>query len=62
MDDRINELEIRYTHQQELIHELSDVVREQAEQLAALQKVVEQLMGQLEANKAEYSNEPPPHY
>ncbi len=66
MDEkRIAELEIRYMQQQELLHELSDVLYDQ-------QKVIATLKAEVEALKQKLAGDPglvdarlqerPPHY
>jgi len=63
MDARITELEIRYTHQQRLLEELSDVVAEQARVLDQVTKEVAALRLRVAAlGEDEPSNDPPPHY
>ena len=59
--DRIIDLEIRYTHQSAMLDELSDIVREQAEELANLKRDVKRLSAVLEAYDAP-QHVPPPHY
>jgi SlyX protein len=63
MDARIIELEIRYTHQQRLLEELSDVVAEQARALEGLTKELAALRQRVAAlGEDEPNNDPPPHY
>ncbi len=63
MDPRIVELEIRYTHQQRLLEELSDVVAEQSRALESLTKEIAALRLRVAAlGEDAPNNEPPPHY
>ena len=62
MDSRLTDLEIRYTHLERQVAELSDVV-------FAQQRAIDGLLRQLTATKAEIAqlsapvtNEKPPHY
>lgn len=66
MDEkRIVELEIRYTQQQELLQELSDVLYAQQKLIDALKAEVDFLKRKLEAEPGMVdarANERPPHY
>ena len=63
MDARIIELEIRFTHQQRMIEELSDVVADQGRTIDRVTKELTGLRMRLaELAEEEPSNEPPPHY
>jgi uncharacterized coiled-coil protein SlyX len=62
MDSRLTDLEVRYTHLERQVAELSDVV-------FAQQRTIDGLLRQLTATKAELAqlsapvtNEKPPHY
>lgn len=62
MESRLTELEVRYTHLERQVAELSDVV-------FAQQRAIDGLLRQLTATKAEIAhlsepaaNEKPPHY
>jgi uncharacterized coiled-coil protein SlyX len=62
MESRLTDLEIRYTHLERQVAELSEVVFEQ-------QRAIDALLRQLTATKAEIAqlsepvaNEKPPHY
>jgi uncharacterized coiled-coil protein SlyX len=62
MESRLTDLEIRYTHLERQVAELSEVVYEQ-------QRTIDGLLRQLTATKAEIAqlsapvtNEKPPHY
>ena len=62
-EDRITELEMRYMLQQELLHELSDVVLKQGRQLDGLRRELELLRSrQQEATSPASVEEKPPHY
>ena len=59
----MTELEMRYTLQQELIQQLSDVVLQQGRELDALRRQLELLRSrQNEAPSPAASEEKPPHY
>lgn len=66
--DRLIELEIRYTYQQDTIKQLSDVVAEQGRLLGSLRADVEALRRQLDllrtqpADERPPADDPPPHY
>lgn len=62
-DDRIIELEMRIAHQDRIIADLDDVVREFADRVIALERVVEQLREAVaEDEETGPGDEPPPHY
>ena len=63
MEDRIDELEARYTLQQDLITELSDVIARHEKDLERLRKLVEDLRAPAEKGQLPFDpNESPPHY
>jgi SlyX protein len=65
MEDRITDLEIRMSHQQAAIDELTHTVLEQEKLIENLQRDIKQLHQQLTefSNIAHISEEtPPPHY
>ncbi len=66
MDQRLTELEIRYTHQAELLTELSSVLYEQQRVMAKLEARVKELERRLAdegpGGDGPIPNEPPPHY
>lgn len=66
MEKRLTELEIRYTHQSELLNELSTVLYEQQRVIAKLDARVKELEGKMADGGAgdlgPIPNEPPPHY
>lgn len=59
ISSRIEELEIRYMHQQAWIDDLNQVVREQSDHIEYLQAELIRLKGSLSESAAE---EKPPHY
>lgn len=64
-EERIIELEIRYTQQQELLQELSDVLYAQQRTMDALRAELELLKKKLEADPGlvdAKQHERPPHY
>jgi SlyX protein len=61
-EERLTELEIRYTHQQDMIEQLSDLVARQGRQLDALRAELDRLRLQAEADGPSPPNERPPHY
>ncbi|RYZ42598.1 MAG: SlyX family protein [Myxococcaceae bacterium] len=64
-DKRLIELEIRYTQQQELLQELSDVLYQQGRVIDALRAEVDGLKRKLEAEPGMVDarqQERPPHY
>lgn len=66
-ESRLTELEVRYTHQQTLLGELSDVVYAQQQEIDALKKRLSALEGRLaDAGDTERPTDPseeiPPHY
>ncbi len=63
MDPRVVDLEIRYTHQERLLEELSDVVAQQGRAIERLTKEVTELRARVaELGDDRPGNEPPPHY
>lgn len=64
-DTRLIELEVRYTQQQELLQQLSDVVYAQQRSLEALQAelgLLRRKLGALEPGLTEGPPDKPPHY
>ena len=63
---RLEEIEIRYAFQEDLLHQLDEVLKSQANQIDALKRELEGLKEQMkqgnqgEANSLE--DEKPPHY
>lgn len=63
MEERIVELEIRFTHQQRMLEELSEVLREQGRAIVGLAADLTTLRARLAAGPEEHpDNDPPPHY
>ncbi|MBI5656186.1 MAG: SlyX family protein [Geobacter sp.] len=67
MEERLTDLEIRYTHQERTIQELSDALFRQELKLEQLQSEVRQLREQLmivspSMVRSPEDEEPPPHY
>jgi SlyX protein len=65
--DRLTDLEIRYTHQAETLHDLHEVVWAQERRIAALEGQVSKLLAYIRESAGAGSNEPlpherPPHY
>ena len=61
--ERLDELEIRFTLQQDLLHQLSDVVAQHARQIDDLKKEVERLRKRDTAEPQSLDpDERPPHY
>ncbi|MBN4059032.1 SlyX family protein [Endomicrobium sp. AH-315-J14] len=63
-NDRITELEIKLTHQEDLLETLNQVVIEQAKQIESLKRSIEHLehQGSGDDNQAGPADEKPPHY
>ena len=59
-EHRIDELEIRFMHQQALLDELSDLIRVQAGEIDVLKTMVRRLNETVQAQ--DDVNVPPPHY
>ena len=59
IEKRIEDLEVRYTHQQVWIDELNEVVREQSE---LIEKLRNELIRLRENVSERISQEKPPHY
>jgi uncharacterized coiled-coil protein SlyX len=63
MQERIEELEIRYTLQQDLLQQLSDVVAKQGTELARLRSEMDELRRPQRNEPLPFDpNERPPHY
>ena len=60
--DRVTDLEMRYSHLERLVEELSDLVRVQQDTLDGLVKQVRQLREGVLAGEQQPPNEKPPHY
>ena len=57
---RLVELEIRFTHQQALLDELSDLIRSQASDIVRLKDEIVRLRDSIRPEEDE--QRPPPHY
>ena len=57
---RLTDLEIRFTHQEVLIDELSEIIRNQQAQIDYLARAAKQLEARIETTTDEA--EKPPHY
>ncbi len=61
-DARIVELEIRYTQQEHVIDQLSEVLRDQQRQIDRLTRAIEDLQAPQGSEGDAPANDPPPHY
>jgi SlyX protein len=64
-DQRIDELEMRISHQDKAIADLNDVVTSQWKKLEAMERQLRRLGEELEAqqsSEAPAANQKPPHY
>lgn len=67
MEDRLTDLEIRFTHQERIIDDLNDIVSHQEMMLERMERELLQLREQMKIllpsfNRDEDEEEPPPHY
>lgn len=63
MEDRIQELEIRYTLQQDLLQQLSDVVAQQGAAIARLRAELDEIKNPRATDALPFDpDEKPPHY
>lgn len=67
MEDRLNELEIRFTHQERTVEELNETVCRQELALERLEREVQLLRDQMKVllpslMVSSDEDEPPPHY
>ena len=63
--ERLTELEIRYAHLEDFTQQLSELAREQGDELVRLRKAVEQLVARMEEGgpeAADAAKDAPPHY
>ena len=60
--ERVTDLEMRYSHLERLVDELSDLVRAQQDTIDALVKQVRELRQGVLAGEQQPPNEKPPHY
>jgi SlyX protein len=64
-DDRLNELEIRISHQDKTIADLNDMITAQWKKIEALERQLRRLGEELEAmdsSEGPAANQKPPHY
>jgi SlyX protein len=62
MQERLTDLEIRYTHQERLVEELSQVMHEQRRAIEGLEERVRDLERRVRAVEDPIGDEVPPHY
>ena len=65
MDKRIEDLEVRYAFQEELIRQLDEVVRSQATRIDALEHALQELREQVanhQGEEAKMEEQVPPHW
>ena len=61
-EERMIDLEMRLMHQEKLLEQLNEIVRDQHAQLEGLARVITHLKEQVLGGPTEDVNEPPPHY
>lgn len=62
MDDRLTDLEIRYTHLEKLVDELSSTLYEERRERETLAARVRDLEQRVRGVEDPMPDEPPPHY
>lgn len=62
LEERLIELEIRYTHQQRLLEQLDEIITLQRHEIDKLKVSFDTIQRQMESAGATPPNEPPPHY
>ena len=63
MDEPVMELQVRFTHLEDTVEQLSDLIRTQQEQIEQLRAAVKQMYGRIEAMSEDPTpHERPPHY
>lgn len=63
MEDRLQELEIRYTLQQDLVQELSDIIARHDREIARLRAELDELRTKRGGEPLDFDpDEKPPHY
>ena len=62
MEERLVELETRYTHLERQVAELSLVVFEQQKTIDRLGSKLREMSAQIEQQAEPQANDPPPHY
>lgn len=61
-DERLTELEIRFSHQDHFLQELNQVVVEQQQKIERLEKELLDLKRNTNSENRNLSDEKPPHY
>lgn len=61
-DERLTELEIRFSHQDQFLQELNQVVVEQQQKIERLEKELLDLKRNTNSENRNLSDEKPPHY
>jgi SlyX protein len=66
IENRVMELEIKNTHQEETIEQLNQIVIEQQKSITEIARHIEQLQNKIlnlqDSNEKERPEPPPPHY
>jgi SlyX protein len=65
LEERVNDLEIKFSYQDELINELNLMVADQQKYIEELKKVIKELVnnnGEKNIGNTSLKNERPPHY
>ncbi|MDA0687858.1 MAG: SlyX family protein [Proteobacteria bacterium] len=69
LEDKLVDLESRYSHQEDLLQQLNDIVASQGRQLDLLENKIQLMYGRISDLQSQIPvsgdaavNEPPPHY
>lgn len=62
MEKRIEDLEVKVAFQEHTISTLSEIIREQGEEIAYLKRQIRELFDGLQQAMPSLENPPPPHY
>lgn len=69
LEDKLIDLESRYSHQEDLLQQLNDIVASQGRQLDILENRIQLMVGRISDLQSQIpvtgetvANEPPPHY
>lgn len=69
LEDKLIDLESRYSHQEDLLQQLNDIVASQGRQLDILENRIQLMVGRISELQSQIpvtgetvANEPPPHY
>lgn len=69
LEDKLIDLESRYSHQEDLLQQLNDMVASQGRQLDLLENKIQLMVGRISDLQSQIpvsgespANEPPPHY